>query len=129
VQPKPEEEEEEVMTHTFCHIEIPSTDLECCKKFYEAVFGWKVEIDAEGTYAMFSPGEGELSGGFDRSIPVGEGGVVAYIKVEDIPAALAKIGEQGGSTVKEKTRISPEYGFYALFKDCCGNTLGLWSRE
>jgi len=121
------------MANTFCHIEIPSTDLECCKRFYEAVFGWKVDVFPDGSYAIFSPAEGgiegALGGGFDPSIPVVDGGMVAYIKVEDISAALAKVGEQGGSTVKEKTQISPEYGFYALFKDCCGNKLGLWSKD
>lgn len=117
------------MPKPFCHIEIPSTNLEDCKRFYEAVFGWSVEINPDGKYAMFSPGEGELGGGFDPTIPVGTGGVIAYIKVEDIPATLARIAEHGGSSIKDKTQISQEYGFYALFRDCCGNTLGLWSKD
>ncbi len=115
------------MANSICHVEIPTTDLSESKRFYEEAFGWSVTVEPDGNYAMFSPGEGELGGGLDPSIPVGEGGVVAYIKVEDIPAALASIAECGGSVVKEKTQISPEYGFYALFKDCCGNKLGLWS--
>ncbi len=117
------------MANPICHMEIPSTDLSESKRFYETVFGWQVTIEPDGSYAMFSPGEDELGGGFDPSISVSEGGVVAYIKVENIPAALASIAEHGGSIVKEKTQISPEYGFYALFKDCCGNLIGLWSKE
>ena len=117
------------MANSICHVEIPTTDLGESKRFYETVFGWKVDVLPEGNYAVFSPGEGEIGGGLDPSIPVGEGGSVAYVKVEDIPAALASITDNGGSIIKDKTQISPEYGFYALFKDCCGNKLGLWSKD
>jgi predicted enzyme related to lactoylglutathione lyase len=35
----------------------------------------------------------------------------------------------GGEDAKEKAGISPEFGFYALFTDPCGNIMGLLSGK
>ena len=49
--------------------------------------------------------------------------------VDDIDAALAKIVRAGGKTLAGKTKISDEFGYYALFLDNVGNRLGLWSKS
>jgi predicted enzyme related to lactoylglutathione lyase len=48
--------------------------------------------------------------------------------VKDIEKKLREIEHAGGKIIKEKTGISPEFGFYALFNDPCGSLMGLWSR-
>lgn len=55
-------------------------------------------------------------------------GVTIYIEVEDIEAKLKEIEATGGKIQKEKTKISDEFGFYALFFDPSGNSIGLWSK-
>jgi predicted enzyme related to lactoylglutathione lyase len=78
---------------------------------------------------MFNTGDG-LGGGLDRrteQFPT-ERGVTLYIKVGDISEYLRRVDEAGGRTVKGKTEISEEFGYYALFADTEGNTLGLWSE-
>ncbi|WP_233531036.1 VOC family protein [Antrihabitans sp. YC2-6] len=52
---------------------------------------------------------------------------VITVDVPDITAALAKIGELGGSTVGEKMAVG-EMGFAAYFKDTEGNVIGLWQN-
>ena len=42
---------------------------------------------------------------------------------------LAKIEDKGGQIINNKTKISDEHGYYALFKDTCGNYMGLWSKN
>ena len=44
--------------HGFCHIEIPTTDAERSKKFYEDVFGWKFQYDPDSDYWLFETGDG-----------------------------------------------------------------------
>jgi predicted enzyme related to lactoylglutathione lyase len=112
-----------------CHIEIPCTDLNKAAKFYGDVFGWETQIIPEMNYAMFKAPDG-IGGGFSKDTKVSsEAGVMLYIEVEDIPAALKKIEAGGGKQIKEKTQISPEHGYFALFADGEGNMVGLWAKS
>jgi predicted enzyme related to lactoylglutathione lyase len=111
------------------HIEIPAPDLEKAAEFYSKVFGWKVDMEPEMDYALWSPGEEGVGGGFAKSDKPATEGVLLHIGVEDIEAKLREIEAAGGKTVTSKTKISDEYGYYAEFTDVFGNKLGLWSEE
>jgi predicted enzyme related to lactoylglutathione lyase len=110
--------------HGVCHIEIPTTDPQKSKDFYGAVFGWQCEDS--GDYVMWRAHG--VNGGFTKESAPAEGGVLLYIEVEDIEKKLADVVSAGGTKLTEKTKISDEFGFFALFKDPCANTLGLWSK-
>jgi len=112
--------------HGFCHIEIPTTDVAKSKDFYGKVFGWQFE-DAGG-YVMYRPPEG-VAGGFTTNSKPATNGVILYIEVENIDEKLAQIEHAGGKKVTPKTKISDEFGFYALFADPCGNAIGIWSKQ
>jgi predicted enzyme related to lactoylglutathione lyase len=114
-----------------CHIELHSRDLEATRRFYGTLFGWTFErIPGFDTYAMFKTPSG-LGGGVDSGpnaeAPSGTGPIL-HVETDDIEAALKRIGERGGKTVVGKTKISDEFGYFALFLDNAGNRLGLWSR-
>jgi predicted enzyme related to lactoylglutathione lyase len=111
------------------HIEIPAPDLEKASEFYSKVFGWKVEIEPEMNYAMWSAGEEAIAGGFTKQGKPSRDGSLLYIEADDIEAKLREIEEAGGSTLTPKTKISDEYGYYAEFIDISGNKLGLWSNK
>jgi len=115
----------------FCHIELHSNDIQASRAFYEKVFGWTFQdIPGFETYAMFQTPAG-LGGGIDSG-PNAEApskvGPVLHIETDDIDATLKRIEEAGGATLAPKTKISDEFGSYALFVDNVGNRLGLWSR-
>lgn len=112
--------------HGFNHIEIPTSDPQKSKDFYGQVFGWKMNENMPG-YVMFSTGDSQ-GGGFTQESKPSENGIVLYIEVEDILKKLGEIEAAGGKKVKDKTAISPEFGFYALFTDPSGNIMGLWSK-
>jgi len=111
------------------HFEIPSTDFEKSKKFYEGLLGWKVETIPGMDYAMINI-EGGIGGGFTKEAkPTTEFGFGFYFEVDDIPAALAKAATLGGAEVTPKTGIGGgEMGYYGIFKDPDGNLIGLWSK-
>ena len=113
------------MANGVCYIEFTGKDVAGKSKFFQDVFGWNSTPHGEG-YAMWTSGEGELGGGFSGE---GEPKTIAYIEVADIDATLNTIGENGGSTLVPKTKISDEHGFFAHFKDCCGTIVGLWSKS
>jgi uncharacterized protein len=71
-----------------------------------------------------------LGGGVDvgpNAEPPSDQGPILHIEADDIDATLAKIIENGGTTIVPKTKISDEFGHFALFLDNVGNRFGLWS--
>ena len=113
--------------HGFGHTEIPTTDMQKSKEFYSKIFGWKMSEDMPD-YVLFKTGDNQ-GGGFTKETKPSQDGVVLYIEVEDIQKKLAEIEAAGGKKLKDKTEISPEYGYYALFTDPCGNIMALWSKK
>lgn len=114
------------------HIEIPAPDLEKAREFYSKLFGWKVRMMPEMDYADWSPEEGEegaVGGGFSKQAKPSRDGALLYIGVDDIETKLTEIETAGGKTVTPKTKISDEFGYFALFTDVFGNQLGLWSAK
>ncbi|MBN2379270.1 VOC family protein [candidate division WOR-3 bacterium] len=111
------------------HIEIPAPDLAKAAEFYSKVFGWKIEHIPGMEYAMWSEDDAAVAGGFNKDLKSNPDGVLMYIGVDDIPAKLTEIEAAGGKRVQEKTKISDEFGYFALFTDMSGNRMGLWSKE
>lgn len=110
-----------------CHIEIPSIDFNDSREFYSQVFKWKIE-ESGPDYLTFKTPDNQ-NGGFDKSHKSSHDGVLLYIEVEDIEGKLEEIVSYGGKEVQKKTKISDEYGFYALFEDPGGNKMGIWSKN
>lgn len=112
-----------------CYLEIPAPDIEKMGSFYSSVFQWKVTPSnlSDYEYWEFSTGEGQLTGGLDSSKQVQLGGVILYLKVEDIDETLSEISKYGGKIVRTKFDIGGGHGSSAIFQDPCGNTLGLFA--
>jgi predicted enzyme related to lactoylglutathione lyase len=113
--------------HGICHIEIPTTDFAKSKAFYEAVFGWKVEIDPATNYAMWTAGEGP-DGGFNlvkEPCTCGEAGCLVYVRVASVDETVKKLEAAGGKATTPKTAVG-DMGWYAIFEDPAGGVAGLW---
>lgn len=108
------------------HIEIPAADSVKAGKFYQELFGWKIETDLKMNYTMWEPAQGP-GGGFS---PLGEtvkpGDVLIHVDSDDIEADLERVKALGGTVLSGKTEI-PQIGWFALFKDPTGNTLSLFT--
>lgn len=110
------------------HVELPAQDVQAASKFYENLFGWKMEHAAEFDYTMWEDGSG-YGGGFNKvteETPAGQ--VIVYIHSDDIEADLKKVEELGGTVVTPKTEI-PGTGWFGQFKDPTGNLLALYTSK
>lgn len=115
-------------------VEIPASNLERAKKFYEAIFNVELqnmELDNGLKMAMFPVQEGGVSGALcehkDFYTPSHEGPLVYLSADPDLQEILDNIKEQGGKELVPKTQISDQYGYMAVFEDCEGNRMALHS--
>jgi len=121
------------MDHTIVHFEIPASDVEKIKRFYENVFGWKI-IQVGGpleywiiqTVPTDSKGmtlrPGTNGGMYKRQTP--EGKPINYYSVESIAEFLEKIVKLGGKVTQPKQEV-PEVGWIAAAEDPEGNAFAL----
>lgn len=81
----------------------------------------------------FLPRRGRLGSGaisWAADFLPAKNGVLVHLNVDDMDATLALIKANGGSIVREKTKIeSEDRGYFAMFSDSEGNTLGLYSDK
>lgn len=115
--------------------EISVKDIKRAKKFYETIFGIKMqEMDMMGTqmaFFPFDPTSGKANGGLCQSKmhKPSKSGVVIYLNANpDLKKALAKVEKAGGQITMPKTSLG-ENGFMAFFIDTEGNSIGLHSNK
>ena len=113
--------------------EIPVSDMERAKTFYEAVFEVELSLNEMGALTMaWFPMDPQGAGASGTLIlaetytPSYEGTMV-YFSVKDIEAAFARIVANGGKIVNPKQSIG-EFGFVGHFEDSEGNRLALHSE-
>ena len=123
------------MKNAISWFEIPSSDLNRATKFYETVFGIKLNaLDLPNIKMRMFPLEDMMgvggavvdSGGFHK--PSGTDGPLIYLNGNpDLQNVLDKVEAAGGKIMVPKTEISPEYGYMAVIIDTEGNRIGLHS--
>jgi predicted enzyme related to lactoylglutathione lyase len=109
------------------HIEIPAVNVDGAGKFYQDLFGWKIQPMPEMNYTMWEAGEGDEYGGFPQvseENPAGQ--VLVYIASDDIEADLKKVEKLGGKVLHKKTEI-PGTGWFGVFQDPTGNVLAVYT--
>jgi uncharacterized protein len=118
------------------HFEMPAEDRDRMTGFYEEAFGWKAQkLGPEmGNYVIVTTAEtdakpgapaGAINGGFfpkKADWPAQVPSIV--IAVEDIKAAMWKVGQAGGKVLGEPMEI-PGIGQYVSFFDTEGNRVSM----
>lgn len=111
----------------FVHIDIAADDPERATRFYERVFGWRID-KLEGPTPYWLVGTGQ-----QMAPPVGAGvarreqpwqSVTPTIGVDSVDAYERKIVAEGGVVVVPKTPI-PGVGQLLTFKDTEGNIFAI----
>ena len=123
------------MNNAISWFEIPATDLARATKFYETIFGIKLNVlDLPDIKMRMFPLDDMMgvggaivdSGGFHK--PSGTDGPLIYLNGNpDLQRVLEKVEDAGGKVMMRKAEISPEYGYMAVFFDTEGNRIGLHS--
>jgi predicted enzyme related to lactoylglutathione lyase len=105
------------------HFEIPASDVERAKKFYEGTFGWHMNPMPEMNYTIVHTGPTDDQNGMPKETGFINGGIMAKnavvtapsmaIDVEDIDVATEKVKAAGGEILKEKN-CSGNHGLHCL---------------
>jgi predicted enzyme related to lactoylglutathione lyase len=125
------------MQHAISWFEIGTTDLDRATKFYETIFGVRLNpLDLPNIKMRMFPVDNPQaehvggaivdSGGFHK--PSATDGPLIYLNANpDVQLVLDKVEAAGGKIMVPKTEISPEYGYMAVIIDSEGNRIGLHS--
>ena len=123
-------------TNALNWFEIPATDINRAKQFYETIFGITMhQMSMMGMEMAMFPGEagnGKATGCLCQSPfhKPSQDGCVIYLNANpDMSNVLAKIEAAGGTIAMPKTVISPEVGCMAFFIDTEGNKVALHSQN
>ncbi len=108
---------------TIAHFDIPVDSLERARKFYSALFGWKLESFSEKDYWMIYAGEENIGGMMKRQHP--DQKITDYFGVSSVQESSNKVENLGGKILVPKTAVS-KMGYFAVCMDTEGNVFGLW---
>ena len=109
-----------------CYVEIPAIDVSVSVRFYQEVFGWQVRRRGDGSIA-FDDTVGEVSGTWVNGRPPSpEPGILIYIMVDSVAAAVDAVIANGGKIVQPIGMDAPE--ITARFSDPAGNVFGLYQE-
>ncbi|MCW3086279.1 MAG: Glyoxalase/bleomycin resistance protein/dioxygenase [Bacteroidetes bacterium] len=115
--------------------EIAVSDINRAKKFYEEVFGIKMEVqEMMGMHMAFFPADmsSKVGGALVQSNmhkPSVEGAVIYLNANPDLSVALGNVEKAGGKVAMPKMHINDETGYMGFFIDSEGNKVGMHSNK
>jgi hypothetical protein len=124
---RPLYEKEEEMANPVVHAEIRSTDPDATRAFFSGLFGWSYSDGAYPGYTFVDTG---VEGALPTAISPLQGdsdSVLFFIGVPDVPAALAKAEELGGTIVQPAQEV-PGVTF-GVFADPLGHKIGVAASQ
>jgi predicted enzyme related to lactoylglutathione lyase len=116
------------MPNPFAHIELSTDDVKKAKKFYQAVFAWKLNDLPAMAYTMIDVGGGVGGGMQKKPMPEAPTAWLPYVQVDDVKATIAKAVKGGGTAVLPFQEIG-EMGAIGIFVDPAGAMLGVWEAK
>ena len=115
-----------MMPGKICYLEMPTRDIARSSDFYKKVFNWNIRKRGDGS-TSFDDSVGEVSGAWVLGRPPGAViGLLFYIFVDSVAAALDAVIANGGEIVQPIGADAPE--ITARFRDPGGNVIGLYQH-
>jgi len=110
--------------------ELSSKDLEASKKFLGEVVGWTFEeMDmGNGTYTIAKSGGEQVAGMMSTQDPNQPSAWVAYVHVDDVDAAAAKVESAGGKMMMPMMEV-PNVGRFCWVQDPTGAVVALMKPD
>jgi uncharacterized protein len=124
------------MASAITWFQIPATDMDRAKTFYETICAFSLEKMESGSDAMQMYGfpadwkTGEVGGAVvcgEGAVPSATGTAVFLNANPDLQAVLDRVEGAGGRILMPKTAIGMDAGNFAMIADTEGNTVGLHS--
>lgn len=116
------------MGNPFVHVDLAARDRPAAKKFYKALFDWKMNdmpgMGWTGIDAGVMGGGGGIS---DKQSPEEPGGWTAYVEVASVKKTIAKAEKLGATIILPYMPVG-EMGALGIFIDPQGAKLGVWEQ-
>ncbi len=117
--------------------EIPVSDFDRAKKFYETIFSYQMPENNMGPtrmgFFLYDFQSGKVGGAIvfnPGKYTPSEQGALIYLNCQpDLKVMLDKVEAAGGKIVMEKTGIGNNLGFQAIITDTEGNRIALHSMS
>ena len=117
--------------------EMPVTDFDRAKKFYETIFDYQMHDSMVGNKRMgffvYDFKSGKIGGAivYEPSAysPRNNGALIYFNCQPDLQIVLEKVEPAGGKIISNKTIISEHIGYYAIVLDTEGNRIALHSMK
>ena len=116
--------------------EVPVTNMERAKKFYETVFDISIAVHELGDLVMgwfpMDPDKPGATGSLVQHkmyVPSETHGPLIYFSCTDLAIELGRVASVGGTLLQGKTEIGGGHGFMGLVKDSEGNRIALHSNK
>lgn len=117
--------------------EIPVSDMERARKFYEHVFQIQIQVHKLDELEMgWFPSMENVTGASGALVcqedfyrPSATHGVVVYFTCEDVAKTLERAVQAGAEVLQEKKEIGGGHGFMGLMQDSEGNRIAVHSRS
>jgi predicted enzyme related to lactoylglutathione lyase len=125
--PKPKDAKSTRTTPRIVWFEIPADNPERARKFYGALFGWKVEpFPGMTDYWHIDTGGGDDTpdGGLMVRKHPGQP-ITNYVAVSSVDKSAAKVEKLGGTICKSKMAV-PQMGYFVICQDTEDNLFALW---
>jgi predicted enzyme related to lactoylglutathione lyase len=128
-----------IPTHAINWFEIPVSDFDRAKKFYETLFNFQMPENQMGParmgfllYDFQNGGRGGAIVHNPEFYQPNSNGTLVYLNCEpDLSGVLNKVSGAGGKILVEKKAVAPEQqlGYWALIEDTEGNRVALHSMN
>jgi len=118
---------------TIIHFDISAEKPDRAKKFYEDLFGWKIEL-MPGPLNYYSietkdlNGRKGIGGGMAKRENAQQTGIVNFIGVGSIDKSALSVEKLGGKIIQKKQAV-PGYGYLAVCLDTENNPFGLFQED
>ena len=108
-------------------IEIPVLELDKGINFYEKVFEWKFDRETFPNQGYVKIDE-SIGVSIFQSTKMRPKGLNVGFNVLDLDKTIESIKREHGKIIKEKFKMG-DFGHVAVFQDCFGNELSLFSES
>ena len=122
-------------TNALNWFEIPASNINRSKEFYETIFSIEMSInEMHNSIMAFFPwesGSGKATGAVVQSemhVPSKEGSIIYLNANPNLDPVLERVEKAGGKVLVPKMNIG-ENGFIAFIEDTEGNKIGIHSQE
>ena len=117
--------------------EIPVSDFDRAKKFYETIFDYQMPENQMGParmgFFLYDFQNGKVGGAIVHNpgfyTPQADGTLVYLNCQPDLQIVLERVEKAGGKVLQNKTQISPQLGYWGVMTDSEGNRVALHSMH